>query len=170
MSGLSWYPRNSRKALDGMRALTLEQRGAYNTILDLIYDRGAPVPDDDRWLAGHMGCSVRKWLIIRQQLLDMGRIIARMDGAERVLSDEMAEIELEKQATRRRVSAESGASGGRKSAEKRAEIKENKELDEATAQAGLKLETIDIEIERNPPIVPPGGRKPSASKTTSSTW
>jgi len=32
-----WYKRDPNAALTGMAGLTLEERGAYNTILDLIY-------------------------------------------------------------------------------------------------------------------------------------
>jgi uncharacterized protein YdaU (DUF1376 family) len=146
MSGLEWYPRNSRKALKGMQGLSLELRGAYNTLIDLIYDRGEPVPDDDRWLAGQMGVSVRKWKQLRADLLAAGRIIARAERKGPVLSDELAEKELENQTSRRRLNAESGAKGGRKSAETRAVQHENNDLPEATArataQATLKRETV----------------------------
>lgn len=151
MSGLEWYPRNAARALEGMRRLTLEQRGAYNTLLDLIYSRGGPVPDDDRWLAGYMGVSVRKWLIIRADLISAGRIVAREGRQGPVLSDELAEIEIEKQTTRRRVNAESGRIGGEKSSKRIPEIKENKDINQANAQAiaqaSLKLETETVEIE-----------------------
>lgn len=135
MSGLEWYPRNSRKALNGMQGLSLELRGAYNTLIDLIYDRGEAVPDDDRWLAGQMGVSVRKWKQLRADLLAAGRIIARQTRKGPVLSDELAEKEIENQASRRRANAESGAKGGRKSAETRAVRQENNDLGEASAQA-----------------------------------
>jgi len=32
-----WYKRDPNAALEGMAVLTLEERGAYNTVLDLIY-------------------------------------------------------------------------------------------------------------------------------------
>ena len=39
MGTLKWYKRDPDAALSGMFELTLEERGAYNTILDLIYSR-----------------------------------------------------------------------------------------------------------------------------------
>ena len=177
MSALEWYPRNSAKALEGMRRLTLEQRGAYNTLLDLIYSRGAPVPDDDRWLAGNMNVSVRKWLIIRAELLAAGRIVAREDRHGPVLSDEMAEIEIEKQTSRRRVNAESGKIGGEKSAKRTSAFNENKDLDRAnaaaTAQAPLKLETEEIEkkeSEANASVAQAPRKKPRATRRCPTDW
>ena len=35
MGELKWYKRDPRAALVGMSCLTLEERGAHNTILDL---------------------------------------------------------------------------------------------------------------------------------------
>ena len=40
MGTLKWYKRDPRAALAGMMKLTLEECGAYNKILDLIYLRG----------------------------------------------------------------------------------------------------------------------------------
>jgi uncharacterized protein YdaU (DUF1376 family) len=54
--------------------LTLEERGAFNTILDLIYSRDGKVPDDARFLARWMGCDVRVWRRVRTRLLDLGKL------------------------------------------------------------------------------------------------
>jgi len=70
----AWYKRNTQDALDGMIVLTLEERGAYNTLLDLMYQRGGNLPDDARWLAGWMGCSLRKWASLRASLIAKGKI------------------------------------------------------------------------------------------------
>lgn len=151
MSGLDWYPRNSKKALDGMRHLSLELRGAYNTLLDLIYLRGGAVPDDERWLAGNMGCSVRRWRQLRQDLLDDGRIIARGEGKSAVLSDERAEEEIENQNSRRKTNGESGSKGGRKTAEKRREPSENNTVDQATAEA---TDVAPLQLRQDSKITP----------------
>ena len=44
-----WYKRDPNAALEGMAVLTLEERGAYNTVLDLIYTHDGSVDDDDRY-------------------------------------------------------------------------------------------------------------------------
>lgn len=141
MSRLNWHPRYHRAFLEGTQRLSLEERGCYTTILDLIYDRGGPIPDDARWLAGWMNCSVRKWTAIRSALIAAGKIIIEGEGNEAVIRNERADFELDSQSARRRANVESGSSGGRKSAEKRAKAKENNDKAQATAQPSLKLKT-----------------------------
>lgn len=64
-----WYKRDPDAALDGMRNLTLEERGAYNTILDLIYSRKNRLPDDDYFIAGHLRVDLRVWRRLRKRLV-----------------------------------------------------------------------------------------------------
>jgi uncharacterized protein YdaU (DUF1376 family) len=71
---VKWYKRETKEALDGMLMLTLEERGAYNTILDLIYFNEDRLPDDDRFLAGHMRCDLRVWKRIKARLIELGKI------------------------------------------------------------------------------------------------
>jgi hypothetical protein len=87
-----WHPREHRKALDGMLMLTLEERGAYNTCLDLIYDREGPIPDDARWLAGWMGVSVRKWASIRSALIVKAKLFeVSLNGIPSLMGDRSCE-------------------------------------------------------------------------------
>lgn len=141
MSRLDWHPRYHRDALEGMRSLSLEDRGAYTTLLDLMYDRAGGVPDDERFIAGWLGCSVRLWRAIRSRLLECGKLSVEDGPTGPVLMNARVRFELDSQATRSRVNAESGASGGRKSAQKRAKPKENNDNEQAAAVAGLKLKT-----------------------------
>lgn len=136
-----WHPRYHQDALDGMLMLTLEERGAYNTILDLIYNRQAPVPDDERWIAGWLGCSVKKWRLLRATLLVKGKLVACEHQNQPALMNERARLEIESASTRRRVAAESGANGGRKRAQKEAERNKNKGLGQAALEGSLKLKT-----------------------------
>lgn len=73
MSG--WYKRDSQAALDGMRSLTLEERGAYTTILDLIYLRDGSVPDDPMFISGWLGVFPKTWNRIRKVLIDAGKLV-----------------------------------------------------------------------------------------------
>jgi uncharacterized protein YdaU (DUF1376 family) len=66
---MKWYPRDMNAALTGMASLTLEERGAYNTVLDLIYAHGGAVDDNDRFLAGWCRVDVRVWKRIRERLI-----------------------------------------------------------------------------------------------------
>jgi uncharacterized protein YdaU (DUF1376 family) len=74
MGDIRWYKRDPDAALNGMAELTLEERGAYNTILDLIYSNEGNLPDDDRALARRMKTNVRRWKRIRQRLIDLGKL------------------------------------------------------------------------------------------------
>lgn len=74
MGDVKWYKRDPDAALQGMFELTLEERGAYNTVLDLIYTRANDLPDDDRWIAGWLRVDVRVWKRIRNRLIDAEKI------------------------------------------------------------------------------------------------
>jgi uncharacterized protein YdaU (DUF1376 family) len=136
-----WHPREHRKALDGMLMLTLEERGAYNTCLDLIYDREAPIPDDARWLSGWMGVSPRKWAKLRAALIIKAKLYEIVLNGEPCLMNQRAAIEIENQSKRSRELSENGAKGGRKTGETRTKPNENNASAQAPPEAPLKLLT-----------------------------
>lgn len=74
MGVLRWYKRDPRAALSGMMELTLEERGAYNTVLDLIYIHDGAIEDNLRLIAAWMKTDVRIWKRIRQRLIDCGKL------------------------------------------------------------------------------------------------
>jgi uncharacterized protein YdaU (DUF1376 family) len=125
-----WYKRCGADFIHGTMMLTLEQKGAYSLCLDLIYDRGGPIPDDARWLSGVCGVSIRKWNSIRERLIELGKITVK--GGH--LTNERASSELVSMELQRRNQAESGAKGGRKRAENQFDYSIISEL----AQASLK--------------------------------
>lgn len=130
MSARPWYKRYAADFVHGALGLTLEEKGAYSLCLDLIYDKGGPIPDDPRWLAGVCGVSVRKWKALRARLIDKGKLTAK-GGA---LSNLRAEKEIEKAREAARKLAENGAKGGHKAAEKRAATSNNNYLGAAPPQ------------------------------------
>lgn len=69
-----YYRRNADKALGGMLGLTLEERGAYNTILDLIYSRRNRLFNDDDDLRKWLACDVRVWKRIKASLIAKEKI------------------------------------------------------------------------------------------------
>ena len=115
MSKRPWYKRYGGDFIVGTMRLTLEERGAYSICLDLIYDRGGPIPDDDKWLAKVCGVSVRKWRTLRARLIEADKIQA-IDGT---LNNKRATRELGATADDSAEQAEIGAKGGRKRAENR---------------------------------------------------
>jgi len=77
MGKLQWYKRFPENALEGMKLLTLEERGAYNTVLDLIYLREGKLDDDLRFVAGWLGVDVRVWKRIRARLMELGKLYSK---------------------------------------------------------------------------------------------
>lgn len=113
-----WYRRFPDNFIAGTVGLTLEEKGAYSLVLDLMYVRGGPVPDEPRYIAGVCNCSVRKWNAIRAKLIDLGKIHA-VDG---YLTNDRAEKEIENAAKDAQERAENGSKGGNKTAENRTNI------------------------------------------------
>ncbi|MGV1912069.1 YdaU family protein [Agrobacterium vitis] len=88
---LAYHRRYHAEALEGFRGLTLEQRGAYQTILDLIYDNGGPLEYRERWLAGQLNCSVRKARSLVTDLVELGKLYVSDDH---MIANRRADIEL----------------------------------------------------------------------------
>lgn len=88
---LPYHRRYHQDALNGYSRLTLEQRGAYTTILDLIYDNGGPLDFRDRWLAGQFGVSIRKARVLVLELVDAGKLYLTEGGQ---ISNARADEEL----------------------------------------------------------------------------
>jgi uncharacterized protein YdaU (DUF1376 family) len=109
-----YHKRYHGDALTGFMPLTLEERGAYQTVLDMIYDRGGPLLDNERLLAGYMNCSVRKWRKLRTDLIEKGKIHLDEEG---LIANGRALKQLENDAKTHRKLVESGAKGGRARAE-----------------------------------------------------
>lgn len=127
MSERPWYRRFPDRFIAGTVRLTLEEKGAYSLVLDLMYVRGGPIADEPRYIAGVCNCSVRKWNAIRQRLIDLGKI-ELVDGC---LVNRRAEEELEISAKTAEERAESGRKGGEKTAEKSDIVSESSDLGKA---------------------------------------
>ncbi len=93
MSGaaLPYYKRFPRDFVEGTIGMKLEIKGAYSIILDLIYMRNGQLPDDPQYIAGVLGCSVRKWNSIRETLVEMGKIKAENDIISNLRADYLLE-------------------------------------------------------------------------------
>ncbi len=90
-----WFKRYPDDFFKGTRALSIEARGAYNDILDLIYMNGGPIPDDDFQIACALRIKQRKWAPIRKELFAKEKLILRPEG----ISNLRAEEELKQRAT-----------------------------------------------------------------------
>ena len=89
--GLPYYKRFPRDFLEGTIGLSFEAKGAYAIVLDLIYMRDGRLPDDARYIAGQLGCSVRKWKSLLSDLVAAGKLQVR-DG---IISNFRADYLLE---------------------------------------------------------------------------
>lgn len=125
-----WYRRFPDNFIAGTVGLTLEEKGAYSLVLDLMYVRGGPVPDEPRYIAGVCNCSVRKWNAIRAKLIADGKIHV-VNG---YLTNDRAEKEIENAAKDAQERAENGSKGGNKSAEKRTIASKNNAVAQASVQ------------------------------------
>ena len=173
MSARPWYKRFPADFIAGTLSLSLEEKGAYSVLLDLIYDRGGPIPDDPQWIARVCGCSTRKWKKIRETLLSAGKIHAK-DG---LLSNVRAEKQIENGAKEARKLAENGAKGAEKTNEKQTSFKENSKLEE---KGPLKTERHtrsqkpdtrkDISPLKSPPLASKKGTRLSETWTLPFEW
>lgn len=98
MGTLKWYKRDPRAALTGMMGLTLEERGAYNTVLDLIYAHDGQVEDNPKLLSHWLGVDPRAWKRLRARLLGAGKIYIhagniRNERADKAVPEGLARVE-----------------------------------------------------------------------------
>lgn len=125
MNGRPWYKRYPADFIAGTLQLSLEEKGAFSIVLDLIYDRGGPIPDDSAWIARACGCSVRKWNQIRETLLSENKIYT--DGG--LISNRRADKNVENERKTADKLAENGAKGAEKKRENKAQSLENNDLE-----------------------------------------
>ena len=126
MARRPWYKRYPADFIAGTMMLTCEEKGAYNTVLDLIYDRGGPIPEDAQWLGRVAGCSTRRWKQLQKRLVEEGKIEVENGQIDNARARELRFIS-EKE---REKLAENGAKGAEKTNKKRAENKKTNGLDE----------------------------------------
>ena len=91
MNGLPYYKAYPRDFIEGTVGMSFELKAAYRLVLDLVYMQGGDLPDNSRYIAGLLGCSVRKWNGFRDELLSLGKL--RVSGE--FLTNDRAVIELE---------------------------------------------------------------------------
>jgi uncharacterized protein YdaU (DUF1376 family) len=63
--------------ITGTMGMQLEQEGAYIRFLMRLYQRGKPLPDDDKFMATCMNLSLRVWKRVKDSLIAVGKIIAK---------------------------------------------------------------------------------------------
>src|SRR5215472_4362552 len=77
---MKFYTRFPTNALEGMSELTLEQVGAYNLLIDLLYARDGIVRDDDATVARLLHRDPRQWRRLKDELIAMGKVRVSNEG------------------------------------------------------------------------------------------
>jgi uncharacterized protein YdaU (DUF1376 family) len=167
MGQIKWYKRDPERALNGMMSLTLDERGAYNTVLDLLYFRDGKLPDDDRFLAGYMGVDVRVWRRIKTRLIGLGKLSV-IDGMVR---DDVADVVLAEALRRLTAAQDAGnASAAKRAAKSDPEKPKNNELDLTDVEAGDGTTVSTNKNKSKKEIEPDGSIPPTPQYTTMSDW
>ena len=124
---MKWYARDPNAALIGMSSLTLEERGAYTTILDLIYAHDGAIKDNDRFLAGWCDVHVKVWKRIRAKLIAENKLYVNGPTLRNARADWVIDAAQQKASQ----AADAARSKHRKS---RADSKGVKDLADASAE------------------------------------
>lgn len=99
---LPYYKRFPRDFFEGTIGMSFEVKCAYGLVLDMIYMRDGQLPDDARYIAGMLGCSVRKWNSILSELVEAGKL--QCEGG--IISNSRADYLVEERRTYRDKKAE----------------------------------------------------------------
>ena len=91
MNGLPYYKAYPRDFIEGTIGLDFETKAAYRLVLDLIYMQGGNLPDDARYIAGLLGCSVKKWNALRKTLIEAGKIVVKGEHLGNLRADKELE-------------------------------------------------------------------------------
>jgi uncharacterized protein YdaU (DUF1376 family) len=118
-----WYKRDPNAWRAGVCQLKPEERGIYDTVIDVLYSYDGVLPPDvdDKWWARECNCDPRTWRAVRDRLITKGKLFYKDDGA---LMAKRVERELgharafsETQSKRARTGAERRSNGRRDESE-----------------------------------------------------
>jgi len=119
---LPYFPMYPRDFFEGTQEMSLELKGAYIMVLNLLYTRGGPVSDEPGFISRYVGCSVRKWKQVRDELVAMGKLYVQ-NG---MISNSRADQVIEKQRSYQDKQAENGAKPKTFKAEEKPSLTESK--------------------------------------------
>jgi uncharacterized protein YdaU (DUF1376 family) len=162
---MKFYKRDPDAALAGMMGLTLKERGAYNTILDLLYSRDGVLPDEDDFLRSALGCHGNEWLSVKAALIRKKKIwiedgYVKANRVENTLKEAGNFSENQRIRARKRWEMEGKAQA------KSGKDQQNQTNEDAKGGNALIAIATAIDItkkENTPPIGSPPERKPVSS-------
>lgn len=124
----------------GTADLTLEEEAAYLRIVNAIHKHKAPIPSNDRVIAGMFRVSTRKARALLQSLIDAGKVSIQ-DG---MIHNERAISDLIHRGFVSISRAEIGAKGGRNRAENAAKLLKSKDKGQAIGSTREEKRREDI--------------------------
>lgn len=89
----NFYRRDPGLALQGMSSMSLEERGVYNTVIDLLYLTWRPLEDDPGYIAGHCRCAVQKLNPILRRLIEREKLVRFVENGRSYISNPTFERE-----------------------------------------------------------------------------
>lgn len=144
MSGLPWYKCYPRDFNDGLMGLTMEERGAYVTILNAIYSRGKPVEDDPSYWRAMLQCSGKAWSKVRASLIFKRKLFeVNVDGIPCLMNRRAAD-EIDQN---RKVSEKFSEAGRRGGCKPRVKVNENNDMTKAYPKP--RLSDTDTEADKS---------------------
>jgi uncharacterized protein YdaU (DUF1376 family) len=151
MTGRPWYKRYPSDFLHGTMGLSCEEKGAYGVALDLMYERGGPIPNDGVWIARMCGCSARKWSqTLLPALIAVGKLHLTEDGK---VSNERMEFETQRSDERSEAAREGGRKGGHEKASRAAHAKIISDLSQVYPPDKSEINGTIVN-ENNTPVLP----------------
>ena len=167
----NFYRRDPGLALAGMQGMTLEERGVYNTVLDLLYLTWRPVEDNRGYIAAHCGCAVQRLNPIVSRLIAAGKLVRFEENGQFYISN--PRFEAERKAVKGASKTRSGRGEvGEKSGEvgeKSASVEENAPLLEAKSEENQDVKALDktrVDKTRVEPPSPPLGDDGDQTETS----
>lgn len=148
MGKLHWYKRDPDAALAGMMELTLVERGAYNSIIDLLYSRDGNVPDDDLLVARMIGCHWREWKAVKARLVARGKL--RLEGGK-ITANRVQEALKE--------AADFSQEQSKRAAKRWQDHEKDNNINESEMPAGNANTTTSTTTSTNTPHSPPRGAR-----------
>lgn len=134
----NFYRRDPGLALQGMSSMSLEERGVYNTVIDLLYLTWRPLEDDRGYIAGHCRCAVQKLNPILNRLIAAGKLVTFVEDGRAYISNPTFERER------------AAVKGASKTRSGRAHVEEKSgEVGEKSEGVGKNTALLDIEDEEN---------------------
>jgi uncharacterized protein YdaU (DUF1376 family) len=131
MIRLNWYKRYPKDFREGTRKLTFEERGFYGDVLDLIYEHGNDLLDDDEENAHMLRCSARVFRRLKARLVELGKLF--VEGGR--LRNGRADAEANAASIRIQTAREHAKLGGLSPKNRKGEPGDFNDMPEAGGQA-----------------------------------